>query len=74
LPTRLPTTHSPKCRGMLVVPRFAFVKPALPMTTESPPRGPEWVHEIKHDGYRMTARRDAAGVRLLTRNGYDCAQ
>jgi bifunctional non-homologous end joining protein LigD len=59
---------------MLVVPRFAFIKPALPMTAESPPCGPEWVHEIKHDGYRMTARRDAAGVRLLTRNGYDCAQ
>jgi bifunctional non-homologous end joining protein LigD len=27
------------------------------------------VHEIKHDGFRMMARRDAAGVRLLTRNG-----
>jgi bifunctional non-homologous end joining protein LigD len=32
------------------------------------------VHEIKHDGYRMMARRDAAGIRLLTRNGYDWAQ
>jgi bifunctional non-homologous end joining protein LigD len=28
------------------------------------------VHEIKHDGYRLMARRDAVGVRLLTRNGY----
>jgi ATP-dependent DNA ligase len=27
------------------------------------------VHEIKHDGFRMMVRRDAAGVRLLTRNG-----
>jgi bifunctional non-homologous end joining protein LigD len=59
---------------MLVVPRFAFIKPALPMTADSPPCGPEWVHEIKHDGYRMMARRDAAGIRLLTRNGHDWAQ
>jgi bifunctional non-homologous end joining protein LigD len=41
------------------------------MTAQSPPCGPECVHEIKHDGYRMMARRDA---RLLTRNGYDWAQ
>jgi ATP-dependent DNA ligase len=30
-----------------------------------------WIHEIKHDGFRMMVRRDAAGVRLLTRNGID---
>jgi bifunctional non-homologous end joining protein LigD len=59
---------------MLVVPRFVFIKPALPMTAESPPCGPEWVHEIKRDGYRMMARRDSAGIRLLTRNGYDWGQ
>ena len=33
----------------------------------------DWLHEIKHDGFRIMARRDAAGVRLLTRNGYDFA-
>jgi ATP-dependent DNA ligase len=32
---------------------------------------PEWVHEIKHDGYRLMARRDPVGIRLLTRNGHD---
>src|SRR5580692_9838495 len=35
--------------------------------------GGDWLHEIKHDGFRIMARRDAAGVRLLTRNGYDFA-
>ncbi|MGA9210446.1 MAG: hypothetical protein WB347_21810, partial [Terriglobales bacterium] len=30
-------------------------------------------HEIKHDGFRIIARRDATGVRLITRNGYDLA-
>ena len=36
-----------------------------------PPSGPNWIHEIKHDGFRIMARRDAAGVRLITRNGND---
>jgi len=47
-----------------------FVEPCLP-SPERPPAGPDWIHEIKHDGYRLMARRDAAGVRLLTRNGHD---
>ena len=29
------------------------------------------MHEIKHDGYRLMARRDPIGIRLLTRNGHD---
>ena len=33
------------------------------------PSGPGWVHEIKHDGYRVMVRRDVSGVWLLTRNG-----
>src|SRR6476660_4456769 len=33
--------------------------------------GRGWIHEIKHDGFRIMALRDAAGVRLLTRNGND---
>jgi bifunctional non-homologous end joining protein LigD len=33
--------------------------------------GAGWIHEIKHDGFRIIARRDAKSVRLLTRNGYD---
>ena len=42
-----------------------------PSAAECPPSGPDWVHEIKHDGYRLMARHDPVGVRLLTRNGYD---
>jgi ATP-dependent DNA ligase len=29
------------------------------------------VHRIKHDGYRLMARRDPVGVRLLTKRGND---
>jgi bifunctional non-homologous end joining protein LigD len=49
----------------------AFIQPCLPTKAESPPSGPGWIHEIKHDGFRMMVRRDPAGVRLLTRNGHD---
>jgi bifunctional non-homologous end joining protein LigD len=50
-----------------------FITPCLPSPAERPPTGPNWIHEIKHDGYRMMARRDGVGVRLLTRNGHDWA-
>jgi bifunctional non-homologous end joining protein LigD len=50
-----------------------FIPPCLPSRAERPPSGPGWVHEIKHDGYRLMARRDPIGVRLLTRNGHDWA-
>ena len=48
-----------------------FVEPCLPSPAERPPAGPNWLHEIKHDGFRIMARRDGAGVRLFTRNGND---
>ena len=38
-----------------------------------PPSGPFWVHEIKHDGYRLMVRRDDGRVRCFTRNGHDWA-
>ena len=50
-----------------------FIEPCLPSSADKPPSGPEWVHEIKHDGYRLMARRDPVGIRLLTRNGHDWA-
>jgi ATP-dependent DNA ligase len=35
------------------------------------PSGADWVHEIKHDGYRLTVRRDDAAARLYNRKGND---
>jgi ATP-dependent DNA ligase len=40
---------------------------------KQPPAGPGWIHEIKHDGFRIMARKDERGVRLFSRNGYDFA-
>ena len=52
-------------------PRLGIIEPCLPSPAKAPPSGPGWIHEIKHDGFRILARRDSAGVRLITRNGND---
>src|SRR5262249_5973065 len=51
-----------------------FIAPCLPSPAERPPTGPNWIHQIKDDGYWMMARRAGDGVRLLTRTGYDWAR
>jgi hypothetical protein len=43
-------------------PPFHRALPAIPW--EQPPTGPDWVHEIKHDGYRLMARRGPVGIRF----------
>jgi bifunctional non-homologous end joining protein LigD len=53
---------------------FGFIRPCLPLPAERPPSGNRWIHEVKHDGYRLMVRRDFAGVRLLTRNGHDWSE
>jgi bifunctional non-homologous end joining protein LigD len=52
-------------------PRLGIIKPCLPLPAKAPPSGPGWIHEIKHDGFRILARRDSTGVRLITRAGND---
>src|SRR6202050_5252515 len=49
----------------------SFVPPQLSQPVEKPPSGPQWLHEIKLDGYRMAARIDHGRVQLLTRTGLD---
>ena len=39
---------------------------ALPVKADKVPAGPDWFHEIKHDGYRMMVIRERERVRLLT--------
>ena len=48
-----------------------FVEPSLASPCDRPPSGPKWVHEIKHDGYRIQARLDGGEVKLLTRKNLD---
>jgi ATP-dependent DNA ligase len=53
------------------VPLPQFVPPQLSKPVEKPPSGPQWLHEIKLDGYRMAARVDNGRAQLLTRTGLD---
>jgi bifunctional non-homologous end joining protein LigD len=54
-------------KGILPV----FVEPSLALAADVPPKGSRWVHEIKHNGYRIEARIDGGKVTLLTRKGLD---
>jgi hypothetical protein len=52
-------------------PGLGIIEPCLPSPAERRPSGPGWLHEIKHEGFRIMARRDGAGIRLITRHGND---
>ena len=41
------------------------------MTAPRPPSGALWIHEVKHDGFRVIARKDGKRVRLYSRSGND---
>jgi ATP-dependent DNA ligase len=52
------------------MPKIAF-EPGIPTRGTQVPAGPDWLHEIKHDGYRLIVQREGKRVRLFTRNGHD---
>jgi bifunctional non-homologous end joining protein LigD len=43
----------------------------IPTKGTQVPAGPEWLHEIKQDGFRIRVERDRDRVRLISRGGYD---
>ena len=48
-----------------------FIAPCLPTAALEPPSGALWLHEIKHDGFRVIARKAGERVRLYSRPGND---
>jgi ATP-dependent DNA ligase len=50
---------------------ITLFSPCLPTRGTKVPAGPDWLHEIKHDGYRLIVQKDGKRVRLFTRNGHD---
>src|SRR5688572_24038490 len=50
-----------------------FIPRCQPVLTDRIPVGPLWIHEIKHDGIRIIARRHGDRVRLWTRSAVDWA-
>jgi bifunctional non-homologous end joining protein LigD len=49
----------------------AAIPPCLPTKAPQPPSRDTWMHEIKHDGFRVIARKDGDRVRLYSRPGND---
>jgi bifunctional non-homologous end joining protein LigD len=52
----------------------AFIPPCRPTVSQRPPRGFGWVHELKHDGYRLQIHVRDGRVKLYTMNAADWAK
>jgi bifunctional non-homologous end joining protein LigD len=50
---------------------FRSLEFCLPTKATTVPDTPDWLHEVKYDGYRLRLERDGKRVRLITRNGHD---
>ena len=50
-------------------PPVGFILPCQPALVPKPPAGAGWLHEVKHDGYRIIARKDGSRVTLWSRYG-----
>ncbi len=50
---------------------LGFIHPCRPTVSKQPLSGDGWVHEVKHDGYRLQIHAGKGRVRLYTINGAD---
>ncbi|MDX8501942.1 ATP-dependent DNA ligase [Mesorhizobium sp. VK4C] len=51
--------------------RLSFIRPMEPELVNQAPKGGEWTHEVKFDGYRTQLIKDADGIRIYTKTGID---
>jgi bifunctional non-homologous end joining protein LigD len=58
-------------RGRATNAQPGFIQPCRPTVADRPRTGPGWVHELKHDGYRLQIHVRDDRVRLFTMNGAD---
>ena len=54
--------------------RLGFIEPQLLTPTDQPPQGSDWIHEVKHDGYRTLLVIERGKACAYTRNGYDWSE
>jgi bifunctional non-homologous end joining protein LigD len=65
--SELVTTYTPPVAALLPL----IKAPMAATEVQRPLHRPGWVYEEKVDGWRVLAYKDAAGVRLVSRNGRD---
>jgi bifunctional non-homologous end joining protein LigD len=51
--------------------RSPFIVPSAPVKKQQPPFGPQWLHEVKFDGWRVQLHKNADDVTIFSRNGHD---
>jgi bifunctional non-homologous end joining protein LigD len=59
-------THPARLRR---TPPAGFFQPCQPTLVRIPPAGPGWLHEMKHDGFRILARKQGERVDVWSRRG-----
>jgi bifunctional non-homologous end joining protein LigD len=52
-------------------PPIGFIRPCELVLVDRPPAGPGWLHEIKHDGFRILALKQGERVQVWSRRGAD---
>ena len=53
------------------MPAFHFIVPCIPVSAKAVPSGPDWLHEVKFDGYRVQIHKAGKDVVIFSRNGHD---
>ncbi len=51
--------------------RVPFIAPSIPVLKQSSPTGPQWIHEVKFDGWRAQLHKTGDDVVIFSRNGHD---
>ncbi len=64
-------TKSPAIYGATLAAMPGFIKPQLATLKSKAPKGPQWLHEIKYDGYRVQIHLNKGKKKVFTRNGLD---
>jgi bifunctional non-homologous end joining protein LigD len=67
----LATRRSASQAELFIDPMPARIEPCLARLVAKAPIGPNWLFELKWDGYRLAIHRNADGVRIITRGGHD---
>ncbi len=57
-----------------VLKRLPFIAPSVPVLKKRPPNGPDWLHEVKHDGWRAQLHVNGDTATVYSRNGRDLSR